>query len=93
MSVSLELAKQQLRVDYDDEDELISAEIAAAEEYARNAVGDYNESDPLVRLLILAIVTELYQNRAVTITSGKVSDVVHSITTQLALKYGDEYED
>lgn len=82
--MELALVKKHLRVDFDDDDDLIALEKAAAEEYAKNAVGHYDDSDPLARLLVLFLVGEMYKNRQYSISvNDKNSYTVRSIVTQL----------
>lgn len=90
--MTLDLIKQYLRVDYDDEDEVIALMQSAAEGYIINAVGKYDDTDPLARLLLLFLVGEMYKNRTYTVSvNEKNSYTVRSIIVQLqADEWGDE---
>lgn len=89
--MNLNTAKKYLRVDYDDEDEIIALEIEAAKEYVKNAVGLYDESNPLTELLVLTLVTDMYEKRSYTVaTSEKCTRTVQSMVLQLQLQYGDD---
>lgn len=79
--------KSFLKVDFDDDDTLIELEIKAAEEYIKDAIGSCNMESARVKLLILHIVTTLYENRlyAVSNASGKVQYTLRSMVLQLQL--------
>ena len=88
--MDLSVVKKHLRVDFDDEDDLITLEKQAAEEYVANAVGQYDDTNPLARLLVLFLVGEMYKNRQYSISvNDKNSYTVRSIISQLQQ---DEYE-
>lgn len=92
--MELALVKKQLRVDYDDDDDLIQLEQAAAEEYITNSVGRYDDGKPLMQLLALFLVGEMYKNRQYSISvNDKNAYVVRSIITQLQQdEYGGDEE-
>ena len=82
--MELALIKKHLRVDFDDDDDLIALEKSAAEEYIVNAVGQYDDNSALARLLVLFLVGEMYKNRQYSISvNDKNSYTVRSIVTQL----------
>lgn len=76
-----------LKVDFDDDDEYIQLLIDVAQEYIVNAVGNYDETKALVRLLSLTIISTLYQNREYTIETAneKVQYTLKSMVSQLQL--------
>ena len=88
------LIKKHLRVDFDDDDDLIALEKSAAEEYVKNAVGRYDDTNPLARLLVLFLVGEMYKNRQYSISvNDKNSYTVRSIVSQLQQdEYGGDDE-
>ena len=89
--MDLSTVKHFLRVDFDDDDELISLEVEAGKEYIKNAVGVYNDTNPLMELLLLSIVTDLYEKRSYTIsTDEKNTKTTRSMILQLQLQYGDD---
>lgn len=92
--MELEIAKKFLHVDYDDDDEIIKLQILASKEYIKNAIGIYDDENPLMKLLLLNIITDLYDSRSYTITNtAKNSYTTRSIVMQLQLQYsGDKYE-
>ena len=88
--LNLSMIKKHIRVDFDDDDDLITLEKGAAEEYVANAVGKYDDTSNLARLLVLFLVGEMYKNRQYSISvNEKNSYTVRSIVTQLQQ---DEYE-
>lgn len=88
--MELATVKTHLRVDFDDDDTLIALEQSAAEKYVENAVGNYDDANPLARLLVLFLVGEMYKNRQYSISvNDKTAYTVRSIVVQLQQ---DEYE-
>ncbi len=64
MIVDLNLAKQYLQVDADDDDDLITLLISAAESYITNATGKtFDSSCALAQLTALKIISVNYSNR------------------------------
>lgn len=89
--MDLNTVKKFLRVDYDDEDEIIKLEIEAAKEYIKNAVGIYVSSNPLMNLLLLTLVTDMFEKRSYTVgTNEKCTRTVAGMVLQLQLQYGDD---
>lgn len=87
--MDLETVKKFLRIDYDDENELLTLEMYAAEEYIKNAVGKYDDDNPLMNLLMLNIVVNMHDERALTVTSAqKENYTTRNIILQLQM---DEY--
>ena len=86
--MTLEEVKNFLKVDFDDDDSLITLEIAAAEEYIADAVGQYKESSARMKLLLLNIVSTLYENRVYTVLQAneKVQYSHRSMVLQLQLE-------
>lgn len=88
--MELALVKKWLKVDFDDDDDLITLEQRAAERYVINAVGKYDDNDPLMRLLVLFLVGESYKNRSYSISvNDKNAYTVRSMISQLQQ---DEYD-
>ncbi len=85
--MTLDEVKNFLKVDFNDDDRLIELEIQAAMEYINDAVDNCDMESARVRLLILHIVSTLYENRLYTIsnTSGKVQYALRSMVLQLQL--------
>lgn len=92
MIVTLEEAKQYLRVDTDHEDALVESLIAAAETYLYNATGiTYNDSNKLAKLFVLVLVADWFENRE---SVGHVTQMtrrsVQSLLVQLQNCYNRE---
>lgn len=92
MIVTLDEAKLYLRVDGNDDDDLITMLIKAAEEYIKSATGkEYDGTNNLAKLLCLVLITDWYENRE---QSDKISEKYRfTVQTILAqLKYQPEQE-
>lgn len=61
--MTLAEVKQYLRVDGSEEDALIQTMMAAAEDFVIGAVGTYDESQPKAKMLYMAAVQDMYDNR------------------------------
>jgi uncharacterized phage protein (predicted DNA packaging) len=91
MTIDLNLVKKYLRIDdgYTEEDDLIQMFINNAITYIENAGVIIDETNAkqvqLAQLLVLVLVSDWYENRALTTdkTSEKVRDIVQSILFQL----------
>lgn len=95
MIITLTEAKDYLRVDGSYDDALITSLINAAEAYLRNATGKtFDSTNYLARLFCLTLVTEWYENRALTV--GKVGagirPVIDSMLAQLNYCYPEVAE-
>ncbi|WP_369806542.1 head-tail connector protein, partial [Geobacillus sp. FJAT-46040] len=72
--ITLDEAKQWLRVEHSDEDGLISTLINAAEKYLFNATGNtFDSTNELAKLFCYVLVTDWYENREMI---GKTSEKV-----------------
>ncbi len=89
MIITLEEAKQWLRIDHNDEDGLIIMMISAAEKYLFNATGNtFDNTNELAKLFCYVLVTDWYENREmIGKTSEKVRHTVESILAQLSHCY------
>ncbi len=83
--MELSLIKQFLKVDFDDDDNIISLTADAAEQYITAAVGSCNYDDARVRILALVIITELYEKRSYSVEKAGVRAqyTIRSIIAQL----------
>ena len=61
--MTLEQVKDYLRVDGDDDDNIIQVMMEAAKEYIISAVGEDDEEDKTAKILFCAIVQNMYDNR------------------------------
>lgn len=87
MIISLDEAKLYLKVDFDDEDLLISNLIEASEMYLENATGKkFDENNKLAKLYCNCLIHEWYNNRSLMANkdvSDKVKYTLSSILLQL----------
>lgn len=92
--MTLNEVKSWLKVDFDDDDDFITLLIAAAQEYVTDALGKCDENIARVRLLMLVIISEMYEKRALTVnsdsTNTKVQYTIRSIINQLQNSEDDE---
>lgn len=91
--MELEYIKGFLKVDFDDDDEIIQLLSETAKRYIESAVGKCDYSDPRVKVLALVIITELYEKRSFSVDKAgeKAQYTIRSIITQLqAEEYIDE---
>jgi uncharacterized phage protein (predicted DNA packaging) len=93
--VSIDEAKEWLRVDHNDEDNMIQMLIKAAEKYLKNATGNtFDSSNELAQLFCLVLVADWYENREMI---GKATDqtrpIIQSILTQLTYSYGGDSDE
>ena len=89
--MGLEDIKEYLRVDGDDEDNLISMMMEAGMEYIRSAVGEYDDTDKTANILLAAVVQNMYDNRELMQSDQQVKKRIEytfqSMILQLRLKY------
>ena len=84
--MKLDEIKEFLRVDFDDDDKYISLLIDVAKEYIIDSVGQYDDEGARYKLLLLNIISTLYENRSYTITENeKVAYTLKSMILQLQL--------
>lgn len=87
--MELESVKDYLRVDFQDDDEIIKVMMEAAKGYIESAVGKYDDSNPRANMLYLAVIQDLYDNRMLTITEQQKKRTAYmfsSIILQLQLE-------
>ena len=84
--------KDFLKVDFTDDDNYIKLLCDVAKQYVINAIGKCDEENPLVKLLMLVIISTLYENREYTVDTAneKVQRTLRSMVLQLQL---DEVND
>lgn len=95
--MDLETLKKFLRIDYDEEDDLLKMILDAAKLWVKNAVGKCDENDARVRLLLVNTCSTMYENRTYTIENveDKVRYINRAMLLQLQLEvetYADESE-
>lgn len=83
--MELEYIKSFLKVDFDDDDEMIQLLSETAAKYIEAATGKCDYSDPRVKLLSLVIITELYEKRSFSVEKAgeKAQYTIRSIISQL----------
>jgi uncharacterized phage protein (predicted DNA packaging) len=95
MIVSLDEVKTWLRVDFSEDDALITTLINAAEEYLKNATGiTFDATNHLAKIFCMTLIADWYENREMI---GKVTDqtrpIIQSILTQLTYSYGGDSDE
>ncbi len=64
--------------------------VKAAEAYIKDAVGEYDEQNPKMRILLFAIVQDFYENRVLTVTEAAKQRLSHTIGTIVAQLQAEE---
>lgn len=94
MIVTLNEAKEWLRVDHNEDDTLIQSLITASEQYLKNATGiDYDDTNELAKVYCMVLITDWYEKRELTEgayrqISNQTRYVITSILMQLT--YGSD---
>ena len=88
--LTLQDVKSYLKIDFDDDDELLNSLIKTADEYLKSAISStYNSDTERAKLLSLIVIQDLYDNRGLTEkVSGNVRKLVSDFTLQLKLESG-----
>lgn len=92
--LTVEEAKQYLRVDFQDDDALLEELIRAADEYLTGAVGkEYDKDCERSKMLQRIVVQDLYDNRGLSeAVSVRARQIVSDFTLQLRLEVGWSHE-
>lgn len=89
--LTIEDVKQYARIDSDDEDGILALMLEAARKYVNHAVGKCDESDERVKILLLAIISNMYDNRVLAVEkSQSVQYVANQMIMQLQFEYDKE---
>ena len=90
--IEFEDVKNYLRVDFNDDDMLISVMIDTAKQYISDAVGKFDGNNPKHNMILLAVVAHLYENRMFQgQSSGKITRIISSMLLQERLnEYGGD---
>lgn len=84
MIVSLDEAKNWLRIDFIEDDALLTMLISAAEAYLKNATGvEYDENNHLAKLFCMTLISDWYENREMI---GKASDQIRPIINSILMQ-------
>ncbi|MGE6344940.1 head-tail connector protein [Bacillus mycoides] len=90
MVLTLEEAKKYLRVDGDEEDDLITSFITAAEIYIKNATGkNVDLKSELAKLAARILIAHWYENREAVGKAEQLAFSLQSILVQLQYCVGD----
>lgn len=82
--MELSMIKQYLKVDFDDDDELILSMQKAAESYVKNAGVTCSYESDLYQLAILLLVTNWYENRNAVLVGTVSNKLEYSLKHILA---------
>lgn len=97
--MTLQEVKDYLRIDGDEDDGILPLMMQAAEEFVTEAVGKYDETKARAKMLYLAAMQDIYENRTLTATSTQGYSVssnatlmMRSLITQLQIEQITEAE-
>lgn len=92
MILTLDEAKEYLKVEHNDEDILIQGLIVAAENYIKNATGiEFDNTNELAKLAVRLLIVNWYENREInTDKANKLAFSLDVILTQLKYCYGSD---
>ena len=95
--MELEDIKSYLRIDGDEEDDLLRTMIDAGKEFIRSAVGEYDDTDSTAQILLAAVVQNMYDNRELMQSEQQVKKRIEytfqSMILQLQMKYSLKQEE
>lgn len=95
--MELEELKLYLRIDSNDEDDVLRLMMGAAENYIVNSVGAFDKEDPQAKILFAAIVQDMFDNRELMQSEQQMKKRMEwlyaSSILQLRLKYEITQED
>jgi uncharacterized phage protein (predicted DNA packaging) len=94
--MGLEEIKKYLRVDGDEDDDLIQTMLEAGKEYIKNAVGEYDDTNSTANILLAAAVQNMYDNRELMQSEQQLKKrmeyTFQSIILQLQMRYSMKEE-
>lgn len=87
-ALTLTEVKNYLRVDFLDDDAMLTALMAAADEYLKGSVGaTYSNTSERAKVLSLLVISDLYDNRNLSDkTSANVRKLVEDFSLQMRLE-------
>ena len=92
--VTLAVVKNYLRVDFSDDDALINIMIDTAKQYIADGVGSFEETSPKHNMILLAVVSHLYETRQLQGQStGKIMHIIRSMMLQERISSDEDAED
>lgn len=88
MENELAFVKHFLRIDSDEDDQIVSLLLQAAKDYIVDAIGRFDDENARHWLLACNIISTLYDNRVFTVSSAneKVQYALQSMVVQLQLE-------
>lgn len=88
--LTLEEVKSYLKIDYEDEDNLLGRLIITADEYLKSSVGKaYDNTSERAKTLSLIIIGDLYGNRGLTEKpSNNTRKLIEDFTFQMRVELG-----
>lgn len=81
--MTLQEVKDYLRIDGDEDDGILQLMMQAAEEFVTEAVGKYDETKARAKMLYLAAMQDIYENRTLTSTSTQGYSVSSNLTLMM----------
>lgn len=86
-ALTKEDVKKYLRVDYNDDDALITGLMSAADEFLKGSIGiNYDNTGERAKTLSLIVISDLYDNRGLHDDSAKVSNNVRRLVDDFSLQ-------
>lgn len=86
-ALTKEDVKKYLRVDYNDDDALITGLMSAADEFLKGSIGvNYDNTGERAKTLSLIVISDLYDNRGLHDDSAKVSNNVRRLVEDFSLQ-------
>lgn len=86
-ALTLTDVKKYLRVDYTDDDTLITSLMGAADEFLKGSIGaTYDNTGERAKTLSLIVISDLYDNRGLHDDSAKVSNNVRRLVEDFSLQ-------
>ena len=96
MIITQQLAKSYLKVDIDEDNELIDLQISAIEEHLKNATGiEFDDTNAIAKLYCLYLLQNMYENRTYTVPAKEdINPTAVGLLLQLKYSYTtDEIEE
>jgi uncharacterized phage protein (possible DNA packaging) len=85
--LTLDDVKLFLKLDSDDDDNYVKLLIEVAKEYVTSQIGECNQAKARVRILMLTLIANLYENRQFTVDKNdKVQYVLNIMIAQLQME-------
>lgn len=93
MGLTIEDIKTYLRIDGEDEEGFLGLALEAARQFVAAQTGGCNEGDGRVKMLLLALVSDMYEKRSLTAAKGEgIRNIVNTVIMQLQFEGGKQHE-